>query len=84
MKIGEYIVIYFLGKDNKELREIWPITKIKDNKIWVKSYVDPFHRKQCRRLLKMRKCDECGGNGLDYCAQDARCSECNGKGKIKL
>lgn len=55
------------------------------------------HRKQCRLLVKMVKCDECKGSGKTYTSDtiyamadngeifidEPICQKCNGKGKVR-
>ncbi len=56
------------------------------------------HRKQVRKLVKVKKCDECDGLGKVIIAktpffdlhimiertQEIYCPKCNGKGKVKV
>ncbi len=55
---------------------------------------ESYHRKQCRLLVKVRKCDACDGRGewkiLQYTDEELErhkvkciCTKCKGKGKIK-
>ncbi len=56
-----------------------------------------FSKKQCRKLVKVTKCDGCDGEGeivnkfkRNYAGRDVtlaeiiECQKCNGKGKIKI
>ncbi len=42
-----------------------------------------FHRKQCRLLVRVRKCDMCDGDG-NHKRLIADCPKCNGKGKVRV
>ena len=58
-----------------------------------------WHRWQCRKLVKVRKCDECGGEkttfitgqssnlntgNIDYFPIKIACQKCHGTGKVKV
>jgi hypothetical protein len=46
-----------------------------------------IHRTHCRKLAKVRKCDNCKGKGEVIYAQpffSHECAKCNGRGKVKV
>lgn len=54
------------------------LLKTPDDECW-------FHRKQCRRLVKVRKCTKCNGSGdFKLITVHVKCPACNGKGKVRV
>jgi len=101
IKVGDIIAVYSMGFQYEVRRFIHTVTEIKDDVLIADNYVDGinhalyFHRKQCRKLVKVKKCRSCTGTGhaLDpetesvlvryYPYQHSTCRECNGRGKVK-
>ena len=87
LKIGDRVAFYdgqrFIGR----------VTLVHGNDIHIETKDNEdfqVHRKQCWKLVKMKKCDACNGKGihglLPYSGNDwiLMCGECGGKGKMKI
>lgn len=87
IKVGDKVVIYELDDDYNEIKTIAEIIQIESYRIKVKLdhlYTATFHRKQCRKLVKMRKCEECNASGRHPFSRFRECTWCDGKGRVKI
>jgi len=75
--IGEVVeIINCSAVKVKEIINLTLPSKIIHTPCWI------VHRKQCRKLVKVKKCDRCKGSGLRD--NGLLCYKCNGAGKIKF
>jgi hypothetical protein len=101
IKVGDFVNCYGILPDNilRFLVYKGVVVNVRRDLLDVKFnediFIFPFPkntftlcRKQCRKLVKVKKCDACAGSGevndfIELCTGNKSCTKCHGNGKVK-